>query len=250
MSTAYFRTEDLCCGYDGSTVVSGADISLPRGSILTFIGPNGAGKSTILKTLAGRMPPVSGNIYLDGKKIADYTRHELARSMAVMLTERLSTEMMTAIEVVEGGRYPYTGALGVLSADDHEAVARAVHAARIEELAGRDFMQLSDGQRQRVLLARAIAQEPDLLILDEPSSYLDIRYQLELTDILRAMCRERSTTVVMSLHELFLARRVSDVIMCVKDGLIDRTGSPDEIFSGNYIDSLYDLASGTYGSLI
>ena len=250
MKRIYFQTRHLDAGYDGKTLVRDISLQVAKGEILTLIGPNGAGKSTILKTLTGRLPAVSGEILLDGQPLSAVSRKERARRIAVMMTDPVRTERMTAREVVEAGRYPYTGSLGILSASDHQAVERALRTARIEALAGQDFMALSDGQRQRVLLARALAQEPELLVLDEPTSYLDIRYQLELLDILRQLCADQGLTVIMSLHELFLAERVSDRIACVKAGRIQRVGAPGEIFSGNFIDELYDLPPGTYRALL
>ena len=245
----YCETHQLAAGYDGVPLVRDINLRLEKGRILTLIGPNGAGKSTILKTLAGRLPSVSGEIILDGKPLSSFSRQERARKIAVMLTDSVRTERMSGREVVEAGRYPYTGSLGLLSDEDHQSVGRALQEAHAETLADQDFMSLSDGQKQRILLARALAQEPNLLVLDEPTSYLDIRFQLELLDILRGLCAEERTTIVMSLHELFLAERVSDRIACVKDGEIQRAGTPEEIFSGNYIDELYDLPPGTYASL-
>ena len=250
MKRIYFQTRRLDAGYDGKTLVRDITLQVAKGEILTLIGPNGAGKSTILKTLTGRLPAVSGEILLDGQPLSAVSRKERARRIAVMMTDPVRTERMTAREVVEAGRYPYTGSLGILSEGDHQAVERALRTARIEALAGQDFMALSDGQRQRVLLARALAQEPELLVLDEPTSYLDIRYQLELLDILRQLCADQGLTVIMSLHELFLAERVSDRIACVKAGRIQRVGVPGEIFSGNFIDELYDLPPGTYRALL
>ena len=245
----YFFTENLTAGYHGIPVVGHIRLSLEKGQILTLIGPNGTGKSTILKTLTGRLPSVSGEIYLDGRLLSSFSRQERARTIASVMTDPVKTEMMTAREVVEAGRYPYTGSLGILSAHDHEAVSRALRTARVEDLAEQNFMSLSDGQRQRILLARAFAQEPQLLILDEPTSYLDIRYQLELLDILRTLCKRQGTAVIMSLHELFLAERASDLIACVRNGRIERTGTVKEIFTGRYLDELYDLPPGTIHTL-
>ncbi len=246
----FFETRHLNAGYNKETLVNDISFQLAKGDILTLIGPNGSGKSTILKTLSGHLPAISGEILLNGRFFSAYSRQERSRLMAVMLTDSLMTEHMSGREVVEAGRHPYTGSLGILSGDDHEAVTRALQTTHAENLADQDFMSLSDGQRQRIRLARALAQEPELLILDEPTSYLDIRYQLELLDILQHQCSEHGTAVIMSLHELFLAERVSDLIVCVKNGRIDHMGTAKEIFSGHYIDSLYDLPPGTYASLL
>lgn len=245
----FLKTEGLTAGYNRIPFVRDIFLSLPKGRITALIGPNGSGKSTILKTLSGRIPPLGGSIRLKGRSRSSFSRQELARAVAVMYTDPVKTELMSAREVVEAGRYPYTGALGILSEDDHRAVEEAIRTAHVEDLAGQDFMSLSDGQRQRILLARAIAQEAELLILDEPTSYLDIRYQLELLEILKELCSRRQTTVLMSLHELFLTELIADLVVCLKNGCIEQSGTVQEIFSGDIIDGLYDLPAGTYASL-
>ena len=149
---------------------------------------------------------------------------------------------MTCRDVVESGRYPYTGRLGILSEADREAVDEAMALTSTTELSGVDFAQISDGQRQRVMLARAMSQQPELLILDEPTSYLDIRHKLELLNTLKKLVREKNTAVLMSLHELDLALRVSDKIVCIDGGKVGRVGTPEEIFSGGYISALYGIS--------
>ena len=156
---------------------------------------------------------------------------------------------MTCEEIVQTGRYPYTGALGVLGDADRAAVREAMALVNVSDLGGRDFMRISDGQRQRVLLARAICQQPDVLVLDEPTSYLDIRYELELLDILRDMARSRGMAIILSLHELDLAQRVSDDVLCVKGEYIAHYGRARDIFRRALIHELYDLAEGSYNPL-
>ncbi|MGI6206239.1 MAG: ABC transporter ATP-binding protein [Anaerovoracaceae bacterium] len=249
MKNSFFEISGLSAGYGGRPLIKDINIKLEKGQILTLIGPNGAGKSTILKTITGHLPAISGSVYIGGRKTTEMDRKDMARAVAVLLTERIKTDMMTCRDVVETGRYPYTGSFGLLSDEDHAAADRAMKASGITGLADRDFMTLSDGQKQRVMIARAEAQESDILVLDEPTSFLDIRYQLELMDTLRRLASERGTVVIMSLHELFLAERISDIIMCLKDHRVDNTGTPAEIFSGTYIDSLYDISPGTYEML-
>ena len=152
-------------------------------------------------------------------------------------------------EVVAAGRYPYTGRLGLLTEKDRRVVREIMEKVGIAALAERDFTRISDGQRQRVLLARALCQQPRLLVLDEPTSFLDIRHKLEFLRLLRALSKERQIAVVMSMHELELAERFADTLLCIKDGRVDRSGAPAEIFSGGYIDSLYGMETGSYESL-
>lgn len=242
----YFKTEGMTVGYDGNPLITDIDINVEKGEILTLIGPNGAGKSTILKTITKQLEIIAGTVYIDGEDVKSVSQKELAKKLSVVLTERVRPEMMTCEDVVGTGRYPYTGSLGILTDEDYQIVQEAMALVHITELADRDFTAISDGQRQRVMLARAICQQPEIMILDEPTSFLDVRYKLELLNILQTMSRGQGLTVVMSLHELDLAERVSDKIMCVRGKTIDRYGTPDEIFTPGYIDDLYALTVGTY----
>ena len=166
--------------------------------------------------------------------------------MAVVLTDRMKPELMTCHDVVATGRYPYTGRLGILSREDEEKVDSAMEAVHAQELGGRDFNAISDGQKQRVLLARAICQEPEIIILDEPTSFLDVRHKLELLSILRGMAKEKKITVIMSLHEIDLAQKISDKIMCVKGDVISHYGVPEEIFREEIIRDLYEIDNGFF----
>ncbi len=240
------ETKDLTVGYDGTALINGVNIEVKAGKIVTLIGPNGAGKSTILKTIAGHLEKVGGAVYLSGRPFEKLTAHDVSLELSVMLTERLRTELLTCADVVETGRYPYTGRLGILSDDDREKVREAMEMVHVWDLRARDFMQLSDGQRQRIMLARAICQEPRTIMLDEPTNYLDIHYQIELLNVLRHLVSTRGVGVIMSLHELPLARKVSDHIICVKGDSIVAQGPPEEIFTPAVIDELYDLEPGTF----
>lgn len=246
MAQAYFFTTKLTVGYGHAPVVRDVTFPLERGEILTLIGPNGAGKSTLLKSIAGQLTALGGAVYLNGSDMQTLHRTEVARQMSVLLTDRLQAELMTCGQVVESGRYPYTGRFGLLSEKDHEAVRDAMERVHVSDLCGRQFAKVSDGQKQRVLLARAIAQEPDILILDEPTSYLDIRYKLEFLSVLQELCRCRNLAVLLSLHELELARRISDHLLCIRDGAVYHYGTPEEIFCGDRIRTLFDLSAGNY----
>lgn len=246
MTDAVIRAEDLSAGYGKKVVVSGMEICAERGRILTLIGPNGAGKSTVLKTLCRQLAPIKGTVYVGKNRLEDLSANSLARTVSALFTGRVKTEYMRCIDVVEMGRYPYTGKLGLLSDKDREKVAEALKMVDIEELADCDFDRISDGQRQRVLLAGAICREPEVLILDEPTTFLDIKYKLELMSILRRLARERNTAIILSLHELDLAARVSDTIICIRSDKADRIGTPEEIFSGGYIEELYGVPRGSF----
>ena len=243
---AYLETKDLTVGYHGKPLIEDIALHVQRGRIVTLIGPNGSGKSTILKTIIGQLSKVSGTVFLDGKAMEAHSRNEIARRMAILMTARMEPELMTCHDIVATGRYPYTGRLGMLTREDEEKVEKAMRAVHAEELGGRDFNAISDGQRQRVLLARAICQEPEVIILDEPTSFLDIRHKLELLAILRRMAKEKGITVIMSLHEIDLAQKISDKIICVKGDAISHFGAPETIFREDIIRELYEIDNGSF----
>lgn len=248
MSEYYFYTEDLAVGYGKEPLIRHIEMKIPKGSIMTLIGPNGAGKSTILKTITKQLKLMGGCIWLDQSSMAEMSNAQIAKKMAMVLTERLHPELMTCEEMVSTGRYPYTGKLGLLTEDDWDKVAQALEKVHASELAKVDFSRISDGQRQRIMLARALCQEPEILVLDEPTSFLDIKHKLELLTILKEMVRERNLTVIMSLHELDLAQKISDYVICVHGNQIEKYGPPEEIFTSSYIESLYGVTAGSYNA--
>ena len=243
---AYLETKDLAVGYHGKPLIEEIPLHVQRGRIVTLIGPNGSGKSTILKTIIGQLPKVSGTVYLDGKTMQERSRNEIAQRMAILMTARMEPELMTCRDVVGTGRYPYTGKLGILSPEDKAIVQQSLAQVGGLEFADRPFANISDGQRQRILLARALCQQPELIVLDEPTSFLDIRYKLELLTVLKRMVRENDLAVLLSLHELELAERISDTVVCVAGDRIDRIGPPEEIFTREYIAKLYQMEPGKY----
>ena len=249
MDTWYLHTEHMDVGYDGVPLLRDVEIGVRRGEILTLIGPNGSGKSTILKSMIRQLRLLAGVVVLDGQTMAAMKEGEIAKKMAILMTERLRAELMTGEDVVSTGRYPYTGRLGILTKADREKVLEAIALVHGEEFANRPFAQLSDGQRQRLLLARAVCQEPEVIVLDEPTSFLDVKHKLELLEILKRLVRERNVAVVMSLHELDLAQKISDrVVSVTKDG-VDRCDTPENIFQSAYIEALYGMESGSYNAL-
>lgn len=249
MAEYYFQTQNLTVGYNQKPLIHDICIGIEKGEIVTLIGPNGSGKSTILKSITRQLQMIGGTVYFDRKDLRDLSYKSLSTQMAVVLTERMKPELMTCHDVVATGRYPYTGKLGILSREDEEKVDAAMEAVHAQELGGRDFNAVSDGQRQRVLLARAICQEPDILILDEPTSFLDVRHKLELLSILRDMAKKEQITVIMSLHEIDLAQKISDKIVCVKGDTISHYGVPEEVFRENTIRELYDIDNGYFDPL-
>ena len=190
------HTDGLSVGYHGKELIKEIGISLKRGEIVTLIGPNGAGKSTILKTIAKQLQEICGSVYVENTRLCELPEKELAKKMSIVFTERITPELMTVADVVAMGRYPYTGGLGILTPKDEAVVAQCMEQIRISPLKERNFMSLSDGQKQRVLLAKALCQEPEILILDEPTSYLDVRKKLVFSCrcmnlILQSVCRTK-----------------------------------------------------------
>lgn len=246
MADFYFQMQDLAVGYNKKTLIHDICIDIKQGEIVTLIGPNGSGKSTILKSITRQLKLIGGKVLMEGSDLHSMSFKELSTKMAVVLTERMKTELMTCHDIVATGRYPYTGKLGILTKEDEEKVEAALKAVHALELGNRDFNQISDGQRQRVLLARAICQEPEIIILDEPTSFLDIKHKLELLSILRTMAKEKGITVIMSLHEIDLAQKISDKIVCVKGEIISNYGTPEEIFKGDIIRGLYEVDNGFF----
>lgn len=244
--SGFLETEKLSVGYDGKPLIRDVCLQVQRGKIVTLIGPNGSGKSTILKTIVGQLSKVSGTVLLEGAPMERCGQKEIAKRMAILMTERIHPELMTCYDVVSTGRYPYTGALGLLGKEDKRIVEESLELVHGRDMADRPFDAISDGQRQRILLARALCQTPEIIVLDEPTSYLDIRYKLELLTILKTMVREKNLAVLMSLHELDLAQRVSDTVVCVSGDRIDRMGPPEELFSNDYIARLYHMEPGKY----
>ncbi|MDD3338096.1 MAG: ABC transporter ATP-binding protein [Lachnospiraceae bacterium] len=246
MNNYYLEMKDMSVGYNGNSLIHHICIGIEKGEIVTLIGPNGSGKSTILKSITRQLKILGGQVVFDQENLMGLTYKKLATKMAVVLTERMKPELMSCHDIVATGRYPYTGRLGILSREDEEKVEAAMEAVHAADLGSRSFNNISDGQRQRVLLARAICQEPDIIILDEPTSFLDVRYKLELLSILRSMAKEKQITVIMSLHEIDLAQKVADKIICVKGDTIFRYGVPEDVFEEQMIRELYEINNGYF----
>ena len=246
MGEYYFHLDQLTVGYNGKPLIDQIQVGIHKGEIVTLIGPNGSGKSTILKSITRQLKILGGKVLYEENDLHKLSYKELSTRMAVVLTERMRPELMTCHDIVATGRYPYTGRLGILTKRDEELVEEAMEAVHAQELGNQDFNAISDGQRQRVLLARAICQEPEILILDEPTSFLDVKHKLELLAILEKMAREKKMTVIMSLHEIDLAQKVSDKIVCVQGENISHFGKPEEVFQEEIIRDLYGITNGSF----
>ena len=240
------ETQDLAIGYGKTPLAENIALGAKSGQILTLIGPNGAGKSTLLKTLAGQLSPLGGTVLLDGQDLTAYTGPDRARKLALMLPHTRRTELTTCFEFAAAGRIPYTGRLGILSDADRQAVQDALEIAGAAHLADRDFNCISDGQRQRVLLARAICQQPKVLLLDEPTSFLDIKGKIELLTILQKLAHEQGLAVIVSLHELDMAQKIADAVVCVFPDHVSGVLTPDAAFAPDNIRALYALSEAQY----
>lgn len=240
------KSSELSAGYGREVVVDGINLTVKAGEILCLIGPNGSGKSTILKTLTRELEALGGKIFVLGKDAAAMNELEAARHLSMVMTEKIRPEFMSCREVVESARYPYTGRLGILRQEDREAAARAIKIVGAEELCDKTFGKVSDGQKQRIMLARAIAQNTEIIVLDEPTSFLDMRFKIDLIRVIKRLAKVEKKTVIMSLHELELAKAAADTIVCVGQGKILRTGSPEEIFCGDFIQKLYGIKESEF----
>lgn len=247
--------KELTIGYGKNELISNINFSIEAGEICVLIGPNGAGKSTLLKTLAGTIPAISGSasvkdlgeIVVSGKNHSHKNRFHVSESarakcIASLFTSNLEPDYSTCFDVVAMGRFPYTGSFGMLSENDKTIIFDSLRMVGGEELAELEFKHLSDGQKQRVLMARLFAQEPKLILLDEPTTFLDIRYKLEIMQSLKEYVKKTGAAVLMSLHELDLAKDVSDSVVAVDADSCHKL-EPEEAFDEAYIRELFHIKS-------
>lgn len=243
-------TDKFKVGYGKKVILSNVNLMAEPGRVLTLIGPNGSGKSTILKSIVKQLKSLGGVVYLNGKATSEMKEAEIAKSLSMVMTEHIHPELMSCRDVVATGRYPYTGRLGILDKQDWKLVDEAITMVHAEEVAEQSFTRISDGQRQRVMLARAICQDTAILVLDEPTSYLDIRYKLDILNSIRKLARERNIAVIMSLHELDLVQKVSDMVACVDGTTVSHIGPPEEIFQGSLVQKLYGIEEKNFDSML
>lgn len=248
--TGVLNAEQVDVGYDSGVVVSGINTAALRGQLICLLGPNGAGKSTILRTLSGHLAPLGGTVYIAGKSVTKMSESVRAKKLSVVLTERLSLHMTTVRELVSMGRAPHTGFWGRLTADDEERVRDAMATVGISKLAERDFMGLSDGEKQKALLARALAQDPELIILDEPTSHLDINSRIEIMNILSRLAHKDGLTIIMSIHDIDIALKTCQNVILIKDGRLLSQGTPEETIGDKTIEGLYGIENASYDTLL
>lgn len=244
------KTTNLSVGYKTRVVVANICLEIERGQIISVIGANGSGKSTILRTFAGLLRPIYGVVSILGRRLENYKQNELPKIVGVMLTEKLTTSLLTVFEIVSTGRYPHTDFTGKLTATDISHIESCIRLVKAEGIRDRYFEELSDGEKQKTLLARALAQDPQILILDEPTGHLDINHRMELLYILHKLSREKKITVIMSLHEIDLASKVSDKLILVNSGEVVAFGTPEEVIDEQSVNNLYSLEHGRFSSVL
>jgi iron complex transport system ATP-binding protein len=241
---AALQARDLAVGYrtgrSRRAVLERVNVAVHPGELICLVGPNGIGKSTLLRTLARMQPPLWGTVTIGGEPLERLSAAALARRLGVVLTDRVDGEALSVWRVVSLGRYPHSGWLGRLEASDRAVVDRAIDAVGARHLAGRDVSELSDGERQRVMVARALAQEPLLLLLDEPTAFLDVAARVELFALLRRLTRTDSLAAVISTHDLELALRSADVVWLIEPGGELTVGAPEDVMLSGAVARAFD----------
>lgn len=235
------QAEDLSLAYGARTVVHRQDLDVPTGAVTAVVGANGCGKSTLLRGLARLLPAAGGRVVLDGADIATRPTREVARTLGLLPQAPVVPEGITVAELVGRGRAPHRGLLRPWGPRDDRAVAAALVRTDTLDLAHRCVDELSGGQRQRVWVAMALAQETDVLLLDEPTTYLDLAHQVEVLDLLRALNRDDGATVVMVLHDLNLAARYADHLVAMRDGAVVGAGSPARVLTEDRVREVFGL---------
>ena len=232
---------NLSSGYNNRIILKDINLSIPKGKISVIIGSNGCGKSTLLKTIANLIEIQNGRVTLDDKNIKDYKLKDLAKDLGLLPQSPILPESITVADLIARGRFPYRKSFKPLSNEDLSVINRAMEMTNITDLADRFVDELSGGQRQRVWIAMALAQDTDILLLDEPTTYLDIAYQVEVLDILTDLNIKYSTTIVMVLHDINLSCRYADYLFAIKNGRLIAEGKPENILNEKLIKNVYNM---------
>ncbi|MEV0720775.1 ABC transporter ATP-binding protein [Asanoa sp. NPDC050611] len=235
------RTEDLTLGYDDRAVVNNLDVTVPDGRVTAIVGANACGKSTLLRGLARLLAPRGGAVYLDGRALADLRTLDVAKVLGLLPQSPVAPDGITVADLVSRGRYPHQGWFRRWTDQDHDAVTRALAATGTADLIDRPIRSLSGGQRQRVWVAMALAQDTDLLLLDEPTTFLDINHQVELLRLLRTLNEESGKTIVVVLHDLNLACRFCDHLIAMSGGQIVAEGAPTDVVTAALVEKVFGL---------
>ena len=233
--------QNLTLGYGERTVIQNLDLLVPSGRVTAIVGANACGKSTLLRSLSRLLAPREGHVILDGKDVHRMPAKQLARTLGLLPQSPIAPEGITVSDLVGRGRHPHQGIFSRWSREDDLAVAAALEATDSAELADRTVDELSGGQRQRVWIAMALAQQTDLLLLDEPTTFLDVSHQIEVLDLLTDLNRARGTTIVMVLHDLNLAARYADHLVALADGAVYSAGHPLEVLTEETVRAVFGL---------
>lgn len=235
------QTENLSASYDQQLILQDVTLSIPQHKISIIIGSNGCGKSTLLKSMARLLTPTNGDVYLDDASIYRIPSKKFARIVGLLPQSPIVPEGITVADLVSRGRFPHQTLFSSYSKKDYEAIATALEMMNLTEFSDRPIDELSGGQRQRVWIAMALAQQTDILLLDEPTTYLDITYQIEILDLLMNLNQTYGTTIIMVLHDINLSARYADYIFAVKDGRLIAEGSPHEIITSELMKETFQL---------
>ncbi|MGY2067654.1 ABC transporter ATP-binding protein [Blastococcus sp. SYSU DS0619] len=242
-ATHVLAAEDLRLGYGDRTVIEHLDLVVPPGRITAIVGANACGKSTLLRSMSRLLAPREGRVLLDGKAVHRMPAKELARTLGLLPQSPIAPEGITVADLVGRGRHPHQGVFTRWRPEDDAAVAAALDATQTTELADRAVDELSGGQRQRVWIAMALAQQTDLLLLDEPTTFLDVSHQIEVLDLLTDLNRARGTTVVMVLHDLNMAARYADHLIALTSGRLHAAGDPADVLTEECVRAVFGLDS-------
>lgn len=240
-ATHIFKTKQTVSGYNSKVIVEDINLTIPDGKISVIIGANACGKSTLLKTMARLIKPISGEITLDGKQISKIPPKQLARILGLLPQTPIVPEGITVADLVGRGRFPHQKALSGWSKKDYDAVMEAMEIMNVTTLANQNIDELSGGQRQRVWIAMALAQQTDILFLDEPTTFLDITYQVEILDLLTDLNRRHNTTIVMVLHDINLSARYADYLFAMNEGRLIAEGNPSQIITSELIENVFGM---------
>jgi iron complex transport system ATP-binding protein len=236
-----FTIDSIEVAYGEHTIIKDLNLEIPMGQITTIIGPNGCGKSTLLKAIGRIIKAKKGNVFLDGKNIHELSTKELAKKMAILPQAPAAPEGLTVWELVSYGRYPYQKGLGKLNTEDKKIINWALEVTRLIDLKDAVVDTLSGGQRQRVWIALALAQETDIILLDEPTTYLDMAYQLEVLELLAELNSQQGCTIVMVLHDLNLAAKFADYMVALREGIIICSGAPKKVICKEVLKTVYQI---------
>ncbi len=235
------HADDVTIGYDKRIVSEGLTVEIPDGQFTVIVGPNASGKSTLLRALSRLLKPTVGTVLLDGKAISTYPAKEVARRLGLLPQTSIAPDGISVADLVARGRYPHQKLIRQWSRDDEAAVVFAMNATGVSDLSGRLVDELSGGQRQRVWVAMVLAQQTPLMLLDEPTTFLDIAHQIDLLDLCAQLNRDQGTTMVAVLHDLNHACRYADHIIAMKDGAVVTRGNPAEVITAELVEAVFGL---------